>query len=172
MFIIYLIKTLLGGISRILQETFHFAREQWRRILFWEKLFIISLLCIFYLLSQGWRKYQVVFNDSFSVTHVIHTDDFLWLFIFYFLSFLPIIFYFSEQQIRTKLKTILGFLRMFSLVMIVMIYFINLFWPERITVVKESVFTWQFFVFGFSLVFNIITGYWGIIAYAQYPVKN
>jgi len=186
---------LYEGTKTILGRFLTYILQIIKKIPFFEKLFLTFTFSLLILLLQRWRWYTIEFDTSFIINHSIYTDDLLIFFILIFLiGFSSLVMLFSIiQKLNTlnKRKTfilsntkqideddnkkkqkienrLLLLFRIPPLLLITFYYFLNIIYPERIALVNEAVFSWQFFIFGINLLLCWMTGILGIKYYAQY----
>lgn len=132
-----------------------------RKLSPWEFLFLLCVAVLFFLLSLGWRVYQIAFSETFAVKESIITDDFFWLFLLLLLPPLPTIFMLAAKE-KAKLRLASWLLRMGSLLLISLLYVSNLLWPQRIASTPAAHFSVAFWLFAVFLVTAILSGFFSL----------
>jgi len=131
-----------------------------------EKIYILFCLGTAFLLTQGWRSYQITFGPNAGENHQIYTDDFLWFTVFLFISLLPSLLIVFKITIKNLWMFLYGF-RFSGLSGMTILYYLNFIDPHRIAPVEKADFTWQFYSISACLLLSWISGFLGLKNQAQ-----
>ena len=134
----------------------------WRLISFADRFLLVTLVVSGLFLIGGWRSYHIVFSHEYTYFHRIATDDLVLFVSFKGLVVLSVLLinFFDAYKWGC-------FLRVLGTLALLVIYGLNYFYPERISLNKETQFTWQFYLYGLSLLVIFIIGLLGMTNHTQ-----
>ena len=155
-------RIIISGTFLIIKKVLIRLLDFWRLVSFADKLLFVTLVVSGLFLIGGWRSYHIAFSDEYTYFHKIATDDLVIFVSFKGLVFLSVflINFFDAYRWGCFLR-VLGMLALF------VIYGLNYLYPERISPNKETQFTWQFHLYGISLLVIFINGLLGMTNHTQ-----
>ncbi len=170
MAIIYFFKVLFSGLVELGRQTYSLLKQLLLRLPFWERVhWFFSLLCLV-LLLQPWRGYDIALGEQMHY-HRIYSDDFLLFVILFGASLSPAIFYFADGYAQEKYKNVALVVRLLGLGAVLLLFFLNVLFAERVANTTEASFTWQFYLFGISVLIDSVVGYMGIKFMPSTPLR-
>ena len=150
---------LFTGIIAIIKRVLSGVLKSWQTISMSDKVLLLLMGVSIPFIVTGWRGYRINFSQEYSYFHRVITDDlvvFLSLKCFIFVTVVTLNFL-NHYRIISRI------IRYLSTMGLVLIYLLNYFSPDRITPNQEAAFTWQFYQYGLTLIFILISSFLGTI---------
>ena len=161
MVLIHFIRVVILGVYHVIKRFVLFCVESLKKLNFYEKGFLVSLIVASFLVLSEWMTYSIEFDKNHMISrHRIYTDDFLLFVICFVFAGSSLLRNFADKD--HKSLGLFIYIRMFSLFAAFLLYLISLIYPERISSSPEAAFTWQFYSFGLVLPITLFFGYKGM----------